>query len=221
MTTQESYIILGLNQNASIEDIKSAYRKLAKQYHPDKTNGDEFLAEMFKKIKAAYDLLVYIKSSNTNQQDNENLNSRQNEYQKVIFNPNLEKWIDNHHKVIDYINNCKDSLSYIKTISSKKYLSILNIAKLIGIAFLITIFFYPYRTERIKLQTTKINSSVWQTNTNANLYATPNKYNSPLAQLKTGQSIDSLGTTKYFLKVNVQTSEGILTGYILKNQLKN
>ena len=51
--TFKLYESLGLDRNASPEQIKSAYRKLAMQNHPDK-GGD---AEKFKEIAAAYDVL--------------------------------------------------------------------------------------------------------------------------------------------------------------------
>lgn len=46
------YQTLGVNENASQEEIKNSYRKLAKKYHPDKQGGD---SEMFKKVAEAYD----------------------------------------------------------------------------------------------------------------------------------------------------------------------
>ena len=49
----DHYNILGVDRNASQEEIKKAYRKLAQKHHPDK-GGD---AEMFKKISASYDTL--------------------------------------------------------------------------------------------------------------------------------------------------------------------
>jgi molecular chaperone DnaJ len=48
------YKTLGLGRNASDEDIKTAYRKLAHKYHPDKAGGDE---QKFKKINEAYQVL--------------------------------------------------------------------------------------------------------------------------------------------------------------------
>lgn len=58
----DPYTVLGVTPNASKEEIKSAYRRLAGQYHPDKVLhlGKEFreLAEVrFKEIQAAYDTL--------------------------------------------------------------------------------------------------------------------------------------------------------------------
>ena len=51
------YKVLGLDKNATQEQIKSAYRKLAIKYHPDKNPGDKNAEEMFKKISVAYDTL--------------------------------------------------------------------------------------------------------------------------------------------------------------------
>ncbi len=51
------YRILGVDRNASSEDIKKAYRKLAMQYHPDKTGNDPELEKKFKSISEAYETL--------------------------------------------------------------------------------------------------------------------------------------------------------------------
>lgn len=49
--------MLGVPKTASIEDIRSAYRKLALKYHPDRNPGDEEAEKKFKKISEAYDTL--------------------------------------------------------------------------------------------------------------------------------------------------------------------
>lgn len=51
---KDYYNILGVDKNASKEDIKRAFRKLAHQYHPDKEGGD---AEKFKEVNEAYQIL--------------------------------------------------------------------------------------------------------------------------------------------------------------------
>lgn len=48
------YTTLGIDRNATTEEIKKAYRRLAHQYHPDKAGGDE---EKFKEVNAAYQVL--------------------------------------------------------------------------------------------------------------------------------------------------------------------
>ncbi|MDF2367610.1 J domain-containing protein [Sneathiella sp.] len=51
------YSILGVSKGASQQEIKSAYRKLAKQHHPDANPGDTKVEEKFKEISAAYHIL--------------------------------------------------------------------------------------------------------------------------------------------------------------------
>jgi len=54
MQQKDYYKILGVEKNASSEDIKKAYYRLAHQYHPDKKGGDE---KKFKEINEAYQVL--------------------------------------------------------------------------------------------------------------------------------------------------------------------
>ena len=51
------YDILGVSKDASPEEIKSAYRKLAMKYHPDRNQGDEAAAEKFKEVNEAHETL--------------------------------------------------------------------------------------------------------------------------------------------------------------------
>ena len=57
MKYKNYYKILGLSSRATDEEIKSAYRRLAKQFHPDLNGGDSSLAEKFKDINEAYEIL--------------------------------------------------------------------------------------------------------------------------------------------------------------------
>jgi molecular chaperone DnaJ len=54
---KDLYAILGVPESADAETIKKAYRKLAKQNHPDATGGDRKKTERFKEISDAYAVL--------------------------------------------------------------------------------------------------------------------------------------------------------------------
>jgi molecular chaperone DnaJ len=53
----ELYKVLGVSKKASDEEIKKAYRKLARKYHPDRNPGDAEAEEKFKEVQGAYDVL--------------------------------------------------------------------------------------------------------------------------------------------------------------------
>jgi DnaJ-class molecular chaperone len=57
MSKRDYYDVLGLAKSATQADIKKAYRKLAKQHHPDHNKNDPKAGERFKEISAAYEVL--------------------------------------------------------------------------------------------------------------------------------------------------------------------
>ncbi len=57
MIKKDYYEILGVSRDASEEEIKRAYRKLALQYHPDRNSGNKEAEEKFKEISEAYEVL--------------------------------------------------------------------------------------------------------------------------------------------------------------------
>jgi curved DNA-binding protein len=54
---RDLYDILGVSRSASAEDVKKAYRRLAKQYHPDVNPGNKAAEEKFKEVTAAFEVL--------------------------------------------------------------------------------------------------------------------------------------------------------------------
>ena len=57
MAQRDPYAVLGVDRKASADDIKKAYRKLARKYHPDRNPDDASAEERFKEIQAAYDIV--------------------------------------------------------------------------------------------------------------------------------------------------------------------
>ena len=55
--SEDPYALLGVAKTASADDIRNAYRKLAKKLHPDLNPGDKSAEDKFKRVTAAYDLL--------------------------------------------------------------------------------------------------------------------------------------------------------------------
>jgi len=55
---KDPYELLGVSRGSSADEIKTAYRKLAMQYHPDRNPGDAAAEEHFKELSHAYDILI-------------------------------------------------------------------------------------------------------------------------------------------------------------------
>src|SRR3979411_1401665 len=55
------YETLGVGRTASVEDIRKAYKRLARKYHPDLNPGDKSAEDHFKKVQEAYDVLSDVK----------------------------------------------------------------------------------------------------------------------------------------------------------------
>ena len=57
MADKDFYEILGVQRNASDDEIKKSYRKLAMKYHPDRNKDDKESERKFKEVSAAYEIL--------------------------------------------------------------------------------------------------------------------------------------------------------------------
>lgn len=88
-----AHAVLGVASNATPEQIKSAYRKLAMQHHPDRNGGSEESANKFQEIQTAYDMLRQDKPQQQQQQQNYQQHSPQDAHVHDIF----EQFFRQHH----------------------------------------------------------------------------------------------------------------------------
>ncbi|MFN3360780.1 MAG: DnaJ domain-containing protein [Pseudanabaenaceae cyanobacterium] len=65
MQPADCYRVLGLARNASWEDVKIAYRRLARKYHPDVNQGDPHATEKFRLVQEAYQVLRALQTGQT------------------------------------------------------------------------------------------------------------------------------------------------------------
>jgi len=88
MEYKDYYKILGLSRNASDEEIKRQYRKLANKYHPDKNSGDGGAEAKFKEINEAYEVL----KDKEKRQKYDNLGQSYQQYRQTGSNPSGFNW---------------------------------------------------------------------------------------------------------------------------------
>ncbi|ADM89764.1 putative chaperone protein dnaJ [Candidatus Zinderia insecticola CARI] len=110
MKKKDYYEILGLSSNASFEDIKMSYRKLAMKYHPDRNPNNKEAEDKFKEIKEAYENLSdpikrknYDKYGSVNY--NDNLNNNFNETFSDIFSEFFSNEEDEEYENINKWSN--------------------------------------------------------------------------------------------------------------------
>ena len=120
----ELYDILNLNKNATQQDIKKSYRKLAIKYHPDNNINDKIAENKYKKISHAYNILS--DPINRKKYDTGDENDFGNIFQSFnnIFKNQVESFMNNSQNcdIGNIINNLKKkSKEMYKEIPKKKY----------------------------------------------------------------------------------------------------
>lgn len=88
MEFKDYYKILGVSKNATIDEIKAAYKELAKKYHPDKNKQDPKAEEKFKEINEAYQVL----SDKEKRAKYDNLGSEWNTYRSTGGSSDSFNW---------------------------------------------------------------------------------------------------------------------------------
>jgi curved DNA-binding protein CbpA len=109
---KDYYYVLGVSRNANKEEIKTAFRKLSKKFHPDLNDGDKFFEERFKEIQTAYETLNDFtkKSSYDIKLNNYNYSKKQDNYTQNTYAKSQPS--DNNTEKSEYKNS--------KSVSSNK-----------------------------------------------------------------------------------------------------
>lgn len=129
------YDILGINQNASQKEIKNAYKKLIKKYHPDIYNGDKSFAEKkTQEINQAYDILS---NPETKKDYDEQINYTPAEYDNYT-----NQTYNNYYNQYSYTENMHDTVSdnivkSINKLSFNKKIILISVIICLYIIFLI------------------------------------------------------------------------------------
>ena len=129
------YDILGVPRNASLEEIKKAYRKLSLELHPDRHNNDPTKAEKYKNITAAYNIL-----SNPNEKKNYdeiNINNPEAMFMNMMLNP------------MDIINMMKDIKKYNTPFTNELFSNLTSNPSLYGTPFNINNFDFQSKPKTI------------------------------------------------------------------------
>ena len=81
----DPYQVLGISRNASDEEIKQAYRKLAKKYHPDRNPGDAEAAKKMQQVNAAYEQIKNPDKTRTDPFGSYQQRSNEGQYRQAAF----------------------------------------------------------------------------------------------------------------------------------------
>lgn len=114
MNNKDFYKVLGLDKNASQDDIKKAYRNLSKKYHPDINKSEEAI-QKYKDVQEAYETLSNKEkrknydSLNSNSFDN--IFNQTNDYYSSIFgNKDYADILNNYEKIFNNTNNYSNTV---------------------------------------------------------------------------------------------------------------
>ena len=131
MVQKNFYSLLGLNQNASITEIKSAYRSLAKKYHPDTGGNKEKFLEIQlawetlndPKQKSKYDNGILLEKSANDKNINWSYDLKTKKNKSTINDKNIKIWLKNIYEPINrlIIQIIKPLNSEIKNLSADPY----------------------------------------------------------------------------------------------------
>lgn len=189
---KDYYLILGIEPNATFEEVKKAYKAMSMKYHPDKNQGDKYFEERFKDINEAYEILSdnekrkahdyqrmgsYKKSSSTNSNANSGSDKQRDFYnqkeqeikKKEQQLRQFEQLLKNKEaellKIAEGLNIQKESL---KSSDNSKLLKVAGIGLIaIFLFFLFTrltqeVLDLKQQVEHLKYQRDSLNLKIWK-----------------------------------------------------------
>ena len=223
MAFKNYYDILGVSVSSTQDELKSAYRKLSMKFHPDKNNGDTFLAEMFKNINEANEVLSNLerkKEYDYTLKSFDEIHTPKASSNASTYSPVTQNVIDSMKSVNEYFK--------FYDIASQKYLEKSNaeytpkpraftIAKAL---FSILVLLALWAFVRPKYSnSTSIN---WTTKQIETVYSKPNIKSRKIGVIGSGQQLEPKEETNYFIKIEFKDADStVRTGYIRKKELKN
>jgi len=234
MALKNYYDLLGVKPNASQKEIQTAFRKLALKLHPDKNNGDNFMAEMFKNINEANDTLSNPQKRQQYDQTLREIGSKQNNNQThnqtENFN-NLKKGVENlvrqsqlYFKQKDVTEIKRNQYLMSNAAPKPKYLTFKKI--LWTVLILLVLFWITKptfkRTIFKELNFTKLKKSPiqWKTLEQSQIYIEPDIESQVIGSLKNDMHLESLKETNYFILIEYTDDYGGKSkGYVRKRQL--
>ena len=118
----DPYEILGLKQGASEEEVKKAYKNLAKKYHPDVTGNDPAAAKKMQEINSAYDAIINHKSYSSSSSSSSSYNYGQSFYGGYGYSGSREEESNEMRAAASYIHarHFREALHVLSTVPFEK-----------------------------------------------------------------------------------------------------
>ena len=106
MKKEDFYTKFGVSRDASQDEIRDAYRRLAKKYHPDKNIGNKISEELFKEVNNIYDLL-------SNPVKRKNYDETLKNYDSKIFDFGLDATVNEKVNQSSFSNSVETGISSV------------------------------------------------------------------------------------------------------------
>ena len=231
MTQKNYYDILGLQKNATQEEIKQAYRKLSLKFHPDKNDGDKFLEEMFKNINEANEILSdtskrksFDFTLNNNNSNYQNTNSSNNYSNPTAQKPKVDYQKINSLTMIyfekqDFAKKRQYEFQKAENISKPKNITI---SKILWIILIVFGSYFVLKPKMDNLWVNQTENYEYTTTQQSKIYIEPDKNSEVIGNVENGTNFNSFEETNYFVKMEFTDENGISKlGYIRKKNINH